>query len=453
VAQEQFKNRLSTLVQNEGIRIPALKKQIAESQGTLKMTMATLTTENMNRVSEINAVLERAKADQKSSDAAADSTYKLIEAATKAAEAEIKEKCTRMETRAKSLEKYHIATAQQHADSITARAKEIMDTGLAQASNAKDTQLKAAQARFLADKGILEQEKSTIDMKITELAAKNAAEMAKEKSFRKLEDVRIDGVRQKMERLRVAVMNAEVHLRNKLKHAAELQKKAVNMESKEKVQPDVVHQIISNIKSETLQAISMNKGLKLLKEREKQASAEYANIQDKVFEARARRGDKAREMIATVENTKAKMFSDIHTETNKNSEELWAESENGLNQIRAVISSNADSRKRGEHLTGPLNTLKEHVTTLLTNSKSTAAMDQALALGNTASPSSAEINQRAAIQSVGAKPEMTLQPSYPIKPVEQAVQDVPEMTQVSTAVLMPQAANNIVAPDGISVPI
>ena len=63
----------------------------------------------------------------------------------------------------------------------------------------------------------MEQEKSTIDMKITEMAAKNAAEMAKEKSFRKLEDVRIDGVRQKLDRLRSVVKNGE----NALAHEAE----------------------------------------------------------------------------------------------------------------------------------------------------------------------------------------------------------------------------------------
>ena len=455
VAQEQFKNRLAMLLQNEGVRVPALKKQIAQAQGTLKMTMATLTTENMNRVSEITATLDEAKANAKASDAAADSSYKLVEAATKAADTETKEKCARMETRAKSLETFHVTAAQQRSDSIIARAKEIMDTGMAQAANAKDTQLKAAQARFLADKGILEQEKSSIDMKITEMAAKNAAEMAKEKSFRKLEDVRIDGVRQKLDRLRAVVKDGEMHLRMKLKHAAALQQKAVNMESKEKVQPDVVHQIISNIKSETMQAIVMNKALKLHKQQEAQATQEFAAIQDKVFQARARRGDKARELIATVENTKAKLFADIHTETYKNSESLWAEAENGVNQIRDVISTNADSRKRGEHLTGPLNAMKEQTTTLLTNSKTVAALDQALALGNTASPSSSDLRQQAVVQNVGAKPEFTMQPAYPVREVVKAAQEVPQLEEISTAIaatdLSPQAAG--VAMDGISVPI
>jgi hypothetical protein len=455
VAQEQFKNRLAMLLQNEGVRVPALKKQIAQAQGTLKMTMATLTTENMNRVSEITATLDEAKANAKASDAAADSSYKLVEAATKAADTETKEKCARMETRAKSLETFHVTAAQQRSDSIIARAKEIMDTGMAQAANAKDTQLKAAQARFLADKGILEQEKSSIDMKITEMAAKNAAEMAKEKSFRKLEDVRIDGVRQKLDRLRAVVKDGEMHLRMKLKHAAALQQKAVNMESKEKVQPDVVHQIISNIKSETMQAIVMNKALKFHKQQEAQATQEFAAIQDKVFQARARRGDKARELIATVENTKAKLFADIHTETYKNSESLWAEAENGVNQIRDVISTNADSRKRGEHLTGPLNAMKEQTTTLLTNSKTVAALDQALALGNTASPSSSDLRQQAVVQNVGAKPEFTMQPAYPVREVVKAAQEVPQLEEISTAIaatdLSPQAAG--VAMDGISVPI
>ena len=69
----------------------------------------------------------------------------------------------------------------------------------------------------------------------------------------------------KMQSLETRVKATTKKLQDKLKHASSLQQKAMKMENKEKVQPDVIHQIISDIRKETMEAVSLNSALKELK--------------------------------------------------------------------------------------------------------------------------------------------------------------------------------------------
>lgn len=283
--------------------------------------------------------------------------------------------------------------------------------------------MKAAEARFLADKGVIDQEKSEVDRKLTEIKMQNEAEMKKEKAIRKLEDVRLEAAKLKTERLADAVESQSKHLRMKLAHASELQQKAVHMENKEKVQPDVIHQIISTIKVETLQAVSLNKALKLLKERETEATHQYAKLQDETFAKRARRGEKARDLVANLENSKAQLFANIHTETKSKADDLWNEADNGIAEIRGVVNANQASRKRGEHLTGPLNEFKDHLVSLL-GSRSDV-LNTALAISNTATENLADRAAINSLQQVGSENFLiNPQPSYPIKPVVPSNSDV-----------------------------
>ena len=101
----------------------------------------------------------------------------------------------------------------------------------------------------------------------------------------------------------------------------------------EKVKPDVVHQIISDIKKETMEAVTLNAALKELKERETRATKAYANLEDDTFRKRENRARRARDLIAQLENDKAHVFSDIHAETKTNAEALWDEAVMGLLQL------------------------------------------------------------------------------------------------------------------------
>merc|ERR1712124_22638 len=78
----------------------------------------------------------------------------------------------------------------------------------------------------------------------------------------------------------------------------------MKMEAKDKVQPDVIHQIIVNIKAATMEAIKANRDLKTLEQHHEQVTHEFAALQDKVYAARARRAERTRLLIARVEAKK-----------------------------------------------------------------------------------------------------------------------------------------------------
>merc|ERR1711912_185082 len=135
-------------------------------------------------------------------------------------------------------------------------------------------------------KTILKKEKQEMDNKALALTNKNKAEVLKEKAYRKLEDVRLDAANQRVVKLEAAVKAAKLHLQAKLKLASTLQAKAMKMEAKDKVQPDVIHQIIVNIKAATMEAIKANRDLKTLEQHHEQVTHEFAALQDKVYAAR-----------------------------------------------------------------------------------------------------------------------------------------------------------------------
>merc|ERR1719274_299622 len=153
----------------------------------MKTTMTALMNENSANLAAIQGKVDTLKADHKKQVEALEAHIKEVQASQKELDKEVSEKCKRMEVRAKSLEKFHVAAAKTQAESIKSRAKDIMDSGIIQATNAKDTQLKAAEARYLADKGMLEQEKSKMDAKIVRIKERNEVAMKKEKALRKLE--------------------------------------------------------------------------------------------------------------------------------------------------------------------------------------------------------------------------------------------------------------------------
>mgnify|MGYP007000432728 len=72
---------------------------------------------------------------------------------------------------------------------------------------------------------------------------------------------------------------------------------AMKMEGKEKVQPDVIHQIIVNIKAATMMAIQANKDLKALEARHEVVTHDYALLHDKIYAARSRRAERTRELV------------------------------------------------------------------------------------------------------------------------------------------------------------
>merc|ERR1712167_434451 len=115
------------------------------------------------------------------------------------------------------------------------------------------------------------------------------------------------------------------------KMASTLQAKAMKMEGKEKVQPDVIHQIIVNIKAATMMAIQANKDLKALEARHK------------------------------VETDKAEFFSDVSTNTSARAESFYKDAESGIEEMRTVIEDSVNARKQGKHLVGPLNSLKNRI--------------------------------------------------------------------------------------------
>jgi hypothetical protein len=417
--KEGLKNRMASISTDEGVKIPQIKTVIATAEGTMKTVMTGLTNENTANLAAIQGKVDGLKADHKKHVADLNAHIKEVTAAQTDLDKEVSEKCKRMETRAKSLEKFHLAAAKTQAESIKTRAKEIMAAGILQATNAKDTQLKAAEAQFLSAKGSLQQEKATMDAKISKIKERNQVAVKKEKALRKLENVRLDSAKMKMQSLETRVKATTKKLQDKLKHASSLQQKAMKMENKEKVQPDVIHQIISDIRKETMEAVSLNSALKELKEFEQKATTAYANLEDETFKLRSRRAERARGLIAELENDKARVFSDIHQETKTNAEALWDEADNGIAAIRKVVDANQASRKRGEHLTGPLNEMKNQVVALLGSRRD--SLNAALEGANMATQNYADRAAVQAAQQVGVENFLiNPQPNYPIKPVVQS---------------------------------
>jgi hypothetical protein len=212
----------------------------------------------------------------------------------------------------------------------------------------------------------------------------------KEKAFRKLEDVRLDDANQRVAKLEAAVKAAKLHLQAKLKLAATLQSKAMKMESKEKVQPDVIHQIIVNIKAATMQSIQANKDLKELERRHLVVTHDLAALHDKIFAARAKRAERMCLLVARVESDKAEFFSDVSTNTSAKAETFYKEAENGIEEMRNIVEGSVSNRKQGKHLVGPLNSLKNRIDEALGKGGDSSLMssfeplDKALAEANVA---------------------------------------------------------------------
>ena len=389
-AMEGFKNRLYALDQQEQSVIPYLKKNIVEAEGTLKLTLANLENTHKDELAKINKVLDKAKADSKATITAAEDQFKALEKEVKALQKEATDKAKSMEGRAKQLEKFHIDLATKRSEELKEKAKDIKSASLIKADNAKETHLKAAQLKFDSDKTILGQEKQQMDNKAMILADKNKAEELKEMAFRKLEQVRLKDAHQRMEKVEAAVKAAKLHLQAKLKLASTLQAKAMKMEAKDKVQPDVIHQIIVNIKAATMEAIKANRDLKTLEQHHEQVTHDYAALQDKVSAAEAKRAERKRLMVARVESDKAEFLNDVSGNTSTTAETFYREAEKGIDEMHSIIEDSVTARKEGKHFVGPLNSLKNRIDEVLGKADdsslttSFAPMDKALAEANVA---------------------------------------------------------------------
>jgi hypothetical protein len=389
-AMEGFKNRMYTLEQSEQQKMPYLKQNVVEAEGTLKLTIANLENTHKGELLKINQILDKEKADSKATITAAEDAFKALEKEVKALQKEATDKAKQMEGRAKTLEKFHIDLATKRSEELLAKAKDIKEASLIKAENAKETQLKAAKLKFESDKTILNQEKQQMDNKALALSNKNKAEVLKEKAYRKLEDVRLDAANQRVVKLEAAVKASKLHLQAKLKMASTLQAKAMKMEGKEKVQPDVIHQIIVNIKAATMMAIQANKDLKALEARHEVVTHDYALLHDKIYAARSRRAERTRELVAKVETDKAEFFSDVSTNTSARAESFYKDAESGIEEMRTVIEDSVNARKQGKHLVGPLNSLKNRIEEALGKGGDTSLttsfepMDKALAEANVA---------------------------------------------------------------------
>ena len=300
-----------------------------------------------------------------------------------------------MEGRAKQLEKFHVDLATKRSDELKEKAKDIKSASLIKADNAKETQMKAAQLKFDSDKTILGQEKQQMDNKAMIVADKNKAEELKEMAFRKLEQVRLKDAHQRMEKVEAAVKAAKLHLQAKLKLASTLQAKAMKMEAKDKVQPDVIHQIIVNIKAATMEAIKANRDLKTLEQHHEQVTHDYAALQDKVSAAEAKRAERKRLLVARVESDKAEFLNDVSGNTSTTAENFYREAEKGIDEMHSIIEDSVTARKEGKHFVGPLNSLKNRIDEVLGKADdsslttSFAPMDKALAEANVAASDTA----------------------------------------------------------------
>merc|ERR1711871_893325 len=452
-AMEGFKNRLYALDQQEQSAVPYLKKNIVEAEGTLKLTVANLENSHKDELAKINKVLDKAKADSKATITAAEDQFKALEKEVKALQKEATDKAKSMEGRAKQLEKFHVDLATKRSDELKEKAKDIKSASLIKADNAKETQMKAAELKFESDKTILGQEKQQMDNKAMMLADKNKAEVLKEKAFRKLEDVCLEAAHQRVEKVEAAVKAAKLHLQAKLKLAATLQAKAMKMEAKDKVQPDVIHQIIVNIKAATMEAIKANRDLKTLEQHHEQVTHEFAALQDKVYAARARRAERTRLLIARVESEKAEFFSDVSGNTSAKAETFYKEAENGIQEMHNVVQGSISDRKQGKHLVGPLNSLKNRIEEALGKGGDSSFMssfeplDKALAEANVATGEKTDD----AIADISAKTLEAKEPSdkyYPYSkggdnsksPPQPTVDSLASVRLSSSDNLMPQQA-------------
>merc|ERR1711988_1057965 len=146
-AMEGFKNRMYTLEQSEQQKIPYLKQNVVEAEGTLKLTIANLENTHKGELLKINQILDKEKADSKATITAAEDAFKALENEVKAVQKEATDKAKSMEGRAKQLEKFHIDLAKKRSEELVAKAKDIKEASMIKAENAKETQLKAAKLK------------------------------------------------------------------------------------------------------------------------------------------------------------------------------------------------------------------------------------------------------------------------------------------------------------------
>merc|ERR1711898_34407 len=112
-----------TLEQSEQQKIPYLKQNVVEAEGTLKLTIANLENTHKGELLKINQILDKEKADSKATITAAEDAFKALEKEVKALQKEATDKAKQMEGRAKTLEKFHIDLATKRSEELLAKAE------------------------------------------------------------------------------------------------------------------------------------------------------------------------------------------------------------------------------------------------------------------------------------------------------------------------------------------